>query len=319
MGVLDKDREFQASENAKARAFEVEMLGRQNALNIEQWERENDYNLPSNQIARLKAAGLNPDLAYGQLGSSGLVAAKSPEMRMDANYHPVDAAATSQAKTQRINAILQTAQQANQIIRSAFENRNLEAQTRGIEIDNQLKAPKLPLATEIADWELKNVRKDWYVKDSQQAKNLSDANKADHEAAYIKTMEAVERLKGVKLQKQKPYFDMVAKYEAATVQAQYILTIGNIFNVVSDAELKQAQTAYWEKNKEYLSKLMTYQDYLNEMESMRKDLLGVVHGNVTRDPRYFNTMQRLQALTSALGSIFGGAGTSVINTALGNN
>ena len=41
-----------------------------NQWNLEQWERENVYNNAQNQMARLEAAGLNPNLMYGQ-GSPG--------------------------------------------------------------------------------------------------------------------------------------------------------------------------------------------------------------------------------------------------------
>lgn len=36
----------------------------QNEWNLAQWNRENEYNSPEQQLARLKAAGLNPNLAY---------------------------------------------------------------------------------------------------------------------------------------------------------------------------------------------------------------------------------------------------------------
>ena len=38
--------------------------------NVENWARENAYNTPRAQMARLQAAGLNPNLAYGELTSS---------------------------------------------------------------------------------------------------------------------------------------------------------------------------------------------------------------------------------------------------------
>lgn len=58
----------------------AEQLARQqNQWNIEQWNRENVYNLPVNQVARLKAAGLNPGLYYGQNQMMN-EAAPSPEM-----------------------------------------------------------------------------------------------------------------------------------------------------------------------------------------------------------------------------------------------
>ena len=53
------------------------MQQQQNAWNLEQWERNNAYNSPAAQMQRLKAAGINPDLMYGQNvgGASGNSAA----------------------------------------------------------------------------------------------------------------------------------------------------------------------------------------------------------------------------------------------------
>ena len=50
------------------------MQYQQNAWNLEQWNRNNSYNHPAAQMQRLKAAGLNPDLMYGQ-GTAGLSSA----------------------------------------------------------------------------------------------------------------------------------------------------------------------------------------------------------------------------------------------------
>lgn len=48
-----KNREFQAAENQKARDF-----------NLDMWNKNNAYNDPTQQMARLKNAGINPHLAY---------------------------------------------------------------------------------------------------------------------------------------------------------------------------------------------------------------------------------------------------------------
>ena len=50
-----------------------EMQQEQNKWNLEQWHRNNAYNSPAAQMQRLKAAGINPDLMYGQNagGASG--------------------------------------------------------------------------------------------------------------------------------------------------------------------------------------------------------------------------------------------------------
>ena len=52
-----KNRKWQSKENQKARDYNTEM-----------WEKNNEYNDPTQQMARLKNAGINPHLAYSQGG-----------------------------------------------------------------------------------------------------------------------------------------------------------------------------------------------------------------------------------------------------------
>ena len=54
------------------------MQQRQNAWNLEQWNRNNAYNHPAAQMQRLKAAGLNPDLMYGQNAGGAMGNSSSP-------------------------------------------------------------------------------------------------------------------------------------------------------------------------------------------------------------------------------------------------
>ena len=56
-----------------------ELAEQQNEWNLQQWRRENAYNDPRNQIARLAAAGINPALAYAN-GDLMNEAASSPDM-----------------------------------------------------------------------------------------------------------------------------------------------------------------------------------------------------------------------------------------------
>ena len=51
------NRKWQSKENQKARDYNTEM-----------WEKNNAYNDPTQQMARLKNAGINPHLAYSQGG-----------------------------------------------------------------------------------------------------------------------------------------------------------------------------------------------------------------------------------------------------------
>lgn len=51
-----------AKENYK---YQRKLTDYQNQLAIANWNRQNDYNSPINQVSRLRAAGVNPALAYG--------------------------------------------------------------------------------------------------------------------------------------------------------------------------------------------------------------------------------------------------------------
>lgn len=47
--------------------------------NLEMWNYENEYNSPTQQMARLRAAGLNPNLVYGGGNVSGLTTSGAPQ------------------------------------------------------------------------------------------------------------------------------------------------------------------------------------------------------------------------------------------------
>lgn len=63
----------QSERNLKRQlAFEREEAEKQRQWNLSMWEKENQYNSPKEQMARLSAAGLNPNLAYGSGNVAGL-------------------------------------------------------------------------------------------------------------------------------------------------------------------------------------------------------------------------------------------------------
>lgn len=64
-GLLDFGANKQANKQAK------ELAKYQYDLNMQAWREQTDYNKPINQIARLKEAGLNPQLAYGNGTQAG--------------------------------------------------------------------------------------------------------------------------------------------------------------------------------------------------------------------------------------------------------
>jgi hypothetical protein len=56
---------FTAKSNRKTRDYNDKAYNRQKDDERENWRMQNEYNLPKNQMARLKEAGLNPALVYG--------------------------------------------------------------------------------------------------------------------------------------------------------------------------------------------------------------------------------------------------------------
>lgn len=59
-------------------ATSKKLMDYQNKINIQNWKMANEYNSPSAQMARYKAAGLNPNLVYGSLGQTAAGNISSP-------------------------------------------------------------------------------------------------------------------------------------------------------------------------------------------------------------------------------------------------
>lgn len=57
--------------NKKTMKWNEKMFDKQRQYALEDWQMMNDYNSPANQMARLKAAGLNPNLVYGHGADAG--------------------------------------------------------------------------------------------------------------------------------------------------------------------------------------------------------------------------------------------------------
>lgn len=78
----------------------------QNEKNIENWNAQNAYNSPEAQMARLKKAGLNPNLVYGNgtvaNNSSGLPPYQSPSGNYEIQTPPIDSLMTTLSKHQAI-------------------------------------------------------------------------------------------------------------------------------------------------------------------------------------------------------------------------
>lgn len=110
---------------AENREWNLNLAKMQNQWSIDQWNRENSYNSPAAYRARLKAAGMNPDLAYG--GVTGQSAA-SPAMTSGQGSQPVD------------NSLLAQKMTAMNIASVALDNKLKAAQIQGVKEENEGKS-----------------------------------------------------------------------------------------------------------------------------------------------------------------------------------
>lgn len=76
----------QGSANRKQRQFAVQMYNRQRADALADWDMANQYNSPEEQMARLKAAGLNPNLVYDK--GNSIISAQPVRSSSPGSYNP---------------------------------------------------------------------------------------------------------------------------------------------------------------------------------------------------------------------------------------
>lgn len=73
----------QSATNQSQLSYSREMYDKQRADALADWNMQNLYNSPKEQMTRFKEAGLNPNLIYGQMSNSPVVRTSSPQ-----SYNP---------------------------------------------------------------------------------------------------------------------------------------------------------------------------------------------------------------------------------------
>lgn len=91
------------------------------------WHKQNEYNLPVNQVSRLKEAGINPNLAFGSAASA--MGTSVPSSPARANYDFVSGAAQNwfRNKLERASVLAQVRERNAAIRRTELENSFMEA------------------------------------------------------------------------------------------------------------------------------------------------------------------------------------------------
>ena len=158
---LDKVLQSQKAENEAARKWQTAQQDKQNAYNsaesqkarewnrrqtLDAWNRETAYNSPAAQRARMSAAGLNPDLAYGGVSSGN---ASAPAA---APVSPIPSAGAGEYNTVDYMSGLGVPSVAESVVNGVNLARTV-AETKNIQADTAKKEG------EITSLDLDNIRK----------------------------------------------------------------------------------------------------------------------------------------------------------------
>lgn len=109
--------------------FQKKAMDYQNELQLKWWNMQNEYNHPKQQIKRMVEAGLNPNLAYGNISSSNAGDVGTPRVAQ-AQYN-MSPTFISDAISQAIGL----ASQAQQLQRQRIENELLQSRQFGYPTD----------------------------------------------------------------------------------------------------------------------------------------------------------------------------------------
>lgn len=124
-----RQNEFNAEQAQLNRDFQTSEREASQQWNLEQWQRENEYNSPVQQMARMKEAGINPNVAIGQLANNGSGSVRtSPQSGASASSVGMFSSGFGQA-FQRYNE--------SRLINSQIDK--TDAETQGLGIDNSNK------------------------------------------------------------------------------------------------------------------------------------------------------------------------------------
>ncbi len=114
-------------QNQKSRDFSREQYQTQKNDNLAFWNQQNDYNNPANQMKRLQAAGLNPNMVYGQSsgGASGQASPiKTPDLQ-SAQFRVPDFGGIGQA--------------GQGVVDNYWDTKIKQAQVDNLRVDNTVK------------------------------------------------------------------------------------------------------------------------------------------------------------------------------------
>lgn len=182
--------------NRAQQKFGIAMYNKQRADNLADWHMQNEYNSPSGQMARLREAGLNPNLVYGhgadaQMGAPVRQASAPDSKSQDApdvkqsgsilDYYDIKMKEAQVNNLEAQNTVL-----TNDAALKAAQTHNVEQQTRRGEFDYGFESEVRPYSLEF--------RKGAVAKQSAETKTMLDRNEREIAMNTMSLKKTVEEI-----------------------------------------------------------------------------------------------------------------------------
>lgn len=290
---------LQHNQNIRNQRFQREQYERQRADNLSDWQRENEYNSPQQQMARLKAAGLNPNLVYGNgavatgasVNSASAQASPgaAPEFRAPdigntmSQYQSIQ---STQAQTDLLGQQLQNQQAQNELIKA--QTLKTIAEIPGSQSSSQMKQI---LAEYFPDLTRENLRSKQLGNEIQAGeptrRNQAMANNTLTTLQNI--LESKARMSKIPLEKQQieanirnlNQSELVKALERRTKEQQIITN-----NLIQEGmeytnKLRQGQISIQDLQKVQMETQQRFKQ-MGLSESVTSDLIKMIFGSFTK-------------------------------------
>lgn len=177
---IDKQLKAQSDENQKIREYNLQLAREQNQMNLDQWNRENEYNSPSAQMKRLQDAGLNPDMMMG--GGISNTSVSSPQMTSGAPATPMDWSSLA-GKRSIGDAVSQSLQ--NKLTQAQIDNINANTKKQGAE--TSILTDEASFKKSLLEGELKIQNGVIKINDATAAEKIQNVKESQQRCEFIQT------------------------------------------------------------------------------------------------------------------------------------